>query len=43
MNQVAKALVERILRAAEEGTKFRVIVVIPEVRTGGLPFLRQSA
>ena len=30
-NQIAKALVERIVRAGQEGTKFRVVVVIPEV------------
>ncbi|KAI0708777.1 phospholipase D/nuclease [Cerioporus squamosus] len=30
-NQIAKALVERIVRAGREGTKFRVVVVIPEV------------
>ncbi|PFH53623.1 hypothetical protein AMATHDRAFT_137275 [Amanita thiersii Skay4041] len=30
-NQIGKALVNRILRAAREGTKFRVIVVIPEL------------
>ncbi|KAI0628314.1 phospholipase D/nuclease [Trametes polyzona] len=30
-NLVARALVERIVRAAREGTKFRVVVVIPEV------------
>lgn len=30
-NQIAAALVERIIRAARSGTKFKVIVVIPEV------------
>ena len=30
-NQIAKALVERIIRAGQQGTKFRVVVVIPEV------------
>ncbi|KAL6298141.1 phospholipase D/nuclease [Sparassis latifolia] len=30
-NLIAKALVERILRAAHEGAKFKVVVVIPEV------------
>ncbi|KAI0668061.1 phospholipase D/nuclease [Trametes maxima] len=30
-NQIAKALVERIVRAGREGKKFRVVVVIPEV------------
>ncbi|TFK85137.1 phospholipase D/nuclease, partial [Polyporus arcularius HHB13444] len=30
-NQIAKALVERIVRAGRDGTKFRVVVVIPEV------------
>ncbi|KAI0750490.1 phospholipase D/nuclease [Fomes fomentarius] len=30
-NQVAKALVERIVRAGREGKKFRVVVCIPEV------------
>ncbi|GJJ14448.1 hypothetical protein Clacol_008712 [Clathrus columnatus] len=30
-NTIAKALVERILRAAREGKKFHVVVVIPEV------------
>ncbi|KAI9060697.1 phospholipase D/nuclease [Trametes sanguinea] len=30
-NQIAKALVERIVRAGKEGKKFRVVVVIPEV------------
>ncbi|TBU21722.1 phospholipase D/nuclease [Dichomitus squalens] len=30
-NQIAKALVERIVRAGQEGKKFRVVVVIPEV------------
>ncbi|KAG8946540.1 hypothetical protein FRC04_011598 [Tulasnella sp. 424] len=31
VNKIAKALVERILTAAREGQKFKVIVVIPEV------------
>ncbi|KAG8871679.1 hypothetical protein FRC20_010301 [Serendipita sp. 405] len=31
VNQIAGALVERILRAAKDGQKFKVIVVIPEV------------
>ncbi|CDO76228.1 hypothetical protein BN946_scf184644.g2 [Trametes cinnabarina] len=30
-NQIAKALVERIVRAGKEGKKFRVVIVIPEV------------
>ena len=30
-NTIAGALVERILRAAREGDKFKVVVVIPEV------------
>lgn len=30
-NQIAKALVDRILRAATEGKKFKVVVLIPEV------------
>ena len=30
-NQVAKAIVERIIRAGAEGKKFRIVVVIPEV------------
>lgn len=30
-NRIAKALVQRIIRAAEERTKFKVVVVIPEV------------
>ena len=30
-NQIAKVLAQRIIRAAEEGTKFKVVVVIPEV------------
>ncbi|KAK7028554.1 phospholipase [Favolaschia claudopus] len=30
-NQIARALVERIIRAAKEGQKFHVIVTIPEV------------
>ncbi|KAF8490138.1 phospholipase D/nuclease [Russula emetica] len=30
-NQIAAALVERIIRAARSGTKFKVIVVIPEL------------
>ncbi|KJA15853.1 hypothetical protein HYPSUDRAFT_48013 [Hypholoma sublateritium FD-334 SS-4] len=31
VNQIAAALVERIVRAAKEDTNFRVVVVIPEV------------
>ncbi|KAF5327400.1 hypothetical protein D9619_004077 [Psilocybe cf. subviscida] len=31
VNQIGAALVERIVRAAEAGEKFRVVVVIPEV------------
>ncbi|KAI0338808.1 phospholipase D/nuclease [Trametopsis cervina] len=30
-NTIAQALVQRIIRAAQEGTKFKVVVVIPEV------------
>ncbi|KAI0804784.1 phospholipase D [Irpex lacteus] len=30
-NQIAQALVQRIVRAAQEGTKFKVVIVIPEV------------
>lgn len=30
-NQIAQALVERIIRAAREGKKFKVVVLIPEV------------
>ena len=30
-NQIAKALVERIVRAGREGKKFRVVVLFPEV------------
>ncbi|EIN06494.1 phospholipase D/nuclease [Punctularia strigosozonata HHB-11173 SS5] len=30
-NQIAKALTERIIRAAQDGIKFKVVVVIPEV------------
>ncbi|EMD36120.1 hypothetical protein CERSUDRAFT_116030 [Gelatoporia subvermispora B] len=30
-NQIAKALTERIIRAAQEGRKFQVVIVIPEV------------
>ncbi|KAI1793724.1 phospholipase D/nuclease [Ganoderma leucocontextum] len=30
-NRIAKALVERIIRAGREGKKFRVVIVIPEV------------
>jgi phospholipase D1/2 len=31
VNQIGKALVDRIVRAASEGKRFRVVVVIPEV------------
>jgi phospholipase D1/2 len=31
VNQIAAALVERIIRAAKEGKKFKVVVVLPEV------------
>ena len=31
VNQIAAALVERIVRAAKQDTNFRVVVVIPEV------------
>ncbi|KDR66935.1 hypothetical protein GALMADRAFT_258822 [Galerina marginata CBS 339.88] len=31
VNQIAAALVERIVRAGKEGTKFKVVVTIPEV------------
>ncbi|KAI0086021.1 phospholipase D/nuclease [Irpex rosettiformis] len=30
-NQIARALAQRIIRAAQEGTKFKVVIVIPEV------------
>lgn len=30
-NLIAKALVERILRAAREGKRFKVVVLLPEV------------
>lgn len=30
-NQIANALVQRIIQAAKDGTKFKVVVVIPEV------------
>jgi phospholipase D1/2 len=30
-NQIARALSERIIRAAQDGIKFKVVVVIPEV------------
>ena len=30
-NQIGRALVDRILRAAREGKKFKVVVAIPEV------------
>ena len=31
VNLIAKALVERIVRAAKEGSKFKVVICIPEV------------
>lgn len=31
VNLIAKALIDRIVRAAREGRKFKVVVVIPEV------------
>lgn len=30
-NQIGRALVDRILRAAREGKKFKIVVAIPEV------------
>ena len=30
-NKIARAIVERIVRAGREGKRFRIVVVIPEV------------
>lgn len=31
MNLVAKALVDRIIRAGQSGQKFKVVIIIPEI------------